>query len=468
VTARYLIRSAQITLGRELVVADVLVADGVIRDIAPRLQVVSPEQALVIEVDAGGAALLPGLHDHHIHLFATAAADSSLRCGPPQVTDREQFAAVLTTAPGTGWLRGIGYDESVAGPLDRVVLDGLIAGRPVRVQHRGGSLWSLNSAAVEALALGDVTEPGVERDATGRPTGRLWRMDHWLRDALATTDNAQPPDLAALGKRLAACGVTGVTDATPGDTTALAEASVRLPQRVWSMGEPHPRLGLAPRKIVIGDHALPGIDELCAAIAASHFEGRPVALHSVTREAIFLLLAAFDEVGAMPGDRIEHAAICPLQAVKRIHAHGLAVVTQPSLLATRGDDYLDNVEAEDVPNLWRFRSLCEAGIAVGMSSDAPYGSVDPWFGIRAAEMRMAPDGRVVGRDDRVPPATALAGYLSPPLAPGASPRTLQVGNSADLVLLDAPLGDILREPSAERVRWTLIGGVTAYLKESLA
>ena len=73
-------------------------------------------------IDARAGALLPGLHDHHIHLAALAAARASVRCGPPDVGSADQLAAILAR-PGRGWLRGIGYHESVAGMLDRAVLD---------------------------------------------------------------------------------------------------------------------------------------------------------------------------------------------------------------------------------------------------------------------------------------------------------------------------------------------------------
>ena len=46
-------------------------------------------------VDAAGGVLLPGLHDHHIHLLALAAARVSVGCGPPGVNDREALAAAL-------------------------------------------------------------------------------------------------------------------------------------------------------------------------------------------------------------------------------------------------------------------------------------------------------------------------------------------------------------------------------------
>ena len=38
-------------------------------------------------IDAAGGALLPGLHDHHIHLLGYAASLNSVRCGPPAVSD---------------------------------------------------------------------------------------------------------------------------------------------------------------------------------------------------------------------------------------------------------------------------------------------------------------------------------------------------------------------------------------------
>ena len=87
-------------------------------------------------LDAAGGALLPGLHDHHLHLFALAAAGASVRCGPPAVRDRAALARALHAArPAAGWIRGIGYHEAVAGDLDRRALDDFLQG-PVRTTQR--------------------------------------------------------------------------------------------------------------------------------------------------------------------------------------------------------------------------------------------------------------------------------------------------------------------------------------------
>lgn len=65
--------------------------------------------------DAHGGALLPGLHDHHIHLAALAASRASIICGPPDVTTEEELEHRVASAPTAGWIRGVGYHESVAG-----------------------------------------------------------------------------------------------------------------------------------------------------------------------------------------------------------------------------------------------------------------------------------------------------------------------------------------------------------------
>ncbi|NED59412.1 amidohydrolase, partial [Streptomyces sp. SID10244] len=101
----------------------------------------------------------------------------------------------------------------MAGTLTRDVLDTTVTDRPVRVQHRSGALWMLNSAACRELGVDTCTLPGVERDAASNATGRLWRMDSWLGDRLGDTSPASPPDLATMSRRAAARGVTGFTEA---------------------------------------------------------------------------------------------------------------------------------------------------------------------------------------------------------------------------------------------------------------
>ncbi|WP_411147710.1 amidohydrolase family protein [Streptomyces sp. A30] len=441
---------------------DCRVRGGVVTEIGRQLRASSEE--LVVRGDGG--ALLPGLADHHLHLAATAARAASLDVS---AASRDGLAALLSEAVAgeDGWVRAVGYDDVAHRDLDRDVLDAWRRTVPVRVQHRSGALWVVNSAGLDRLGARAAVHEGVERDRTGRPTGRLWRADAWLREALG----GRPPSLRPVGARLAAFGVTHVADATPdaGAAEVVADAVRRdeLPQHVMVMAadadvRSHPRLSVGPVKLVVADHALPDLDELAGRMRQAHAGGRPVAVHCVTRTALALTLAAFDQAGGMDGDRVEHCAVADLSAAKELAARGIRVVTQPTLVALRGDDYWARGEPGDRPDLWRYAGLLRAGVRVAPSSDAPYGDPDPWACLRAASERLTPSGRVLGAGERVPARTVLRGMLSPLHDPGGPPREIAVGEPADLVLLDRPLTDALRAPDAGHVRATLIEGRIVY------
>jgi predicted amidohydrolase YtcJ len=464
---------------REVVVdgrlVDVRASGGVIAEIDRRLDARPGDD----EVDGRRGALIPGLHDHHIHLVALAAAERSPFVGPPVVDDAERFAAVLRQAHAAlddgQWLRAIGYHESVAGPIDRWRLDALVPDRPVRVQYRAGGTWVLNTRGLDLIGVADdahgdggaADRPGIER-LDGRPTGRLLGLDRWLRERLPPHP---VPDLAAVGRRLAAYGVTGVTDATPAGSVedfaplvAAAEAGT-LPQRIVVTGAPRlvaadiPRpLGRGPVKIVIEDYALPALDTLVRWMRSARDADRGIAVHAVTRDCLALALEAFGEVGARPGDRIEHGSVVPPDLRAVVASRGLTVVTQPGFVLERGDRYLAAVDPEDVPHLYPCRSLIEAGIPVGGSTDAPYGHPDPWRDVATAIERRTSSGAPLGLREAVAPERALALFLTPLDAPGGAPRRVAVGAPADLCLLDAPLSQVLEAPSSSHVAATVIAG----------
>ena len=85
---------------------------------------------------------------------------------------------------------------------------------------------------------------------------------------------------------------------------------------------------------------------------------RPVAVPCVTRVQLVLALAAPQEVGRRPGDRIEHGAVIPKECLADLR--GLTVVTQPHFVAERAAQYRSEVPAADLPDLWRLRSLLAA------------------------------------------------------------------------------------------------------------
>ncbi|MGE4606510.1 MAG: amidohydrolase family protein [Myxococcota bacterium] len=433
-------------------------------------------------IDAAGGVLLPGLHDHHIHLLALAAAASSVHCGAPQVQSADTLGRALSAASadsaadGRGgsqadWIRGVGYHESVAGPLDRDQLDTWVSSRPLRIQHRTGAMWILNSVGVGRLGLDDgVDLAGVERDVTGRATGRLFDLDAWLRAALGS---AVIPDLEPVGRMLAGCGVTGVTDATATNSAvewnAFADAaqSGALRQRIVAMGQPDLAAGRGPIslgavKVLLTERALIDFDQLVGSIGAAHDVGRSVAIHCVTRAELVFAVSAFDASGARPGDRIEHASVAPPDVLERLARLPLTVVTQPTFLRERGDSYAVDVEPRDRPWLYRGRGFLRMGVPLGGGTDAPYGSADPWRAMAAAVSRRTVCGRVMGESECLSPEQALALFTTPAEAPGGAPRRVAIGERADLCLLDRSWAEARENLDSALVAATISEGTLTF------
>jgi predicted amidohydrolase YtcJ len=124
----------------------------------------------------------------------------------------------------------------------------------------------------------------------------------------------------------------------------------------------------------------------------------------------------------------------------------------------RGDQYLADLPASDLPDLWRGRSLADAGVALAAGTDAPFGSWDPWLAVRAAVRRRTATGHVLGLSEAVPPNTALRWWGGTPAMPGR-PRRLRPGDPADLVVLSSPLAAAIADEQPVPVLATIIGGV---------
>src|ERR1700758_2262128 len=378
---------------------------------------------------AGGGTVLPGLQDHHVHLRSAASALDSFFVGPPGVATKAQLTQLLSNAtPGPdGWIRAVGYHESVAGDLDRTALDAVVRDVPLRIQHRSGALWILNSEALGRVGLGE------------HPDGRLRSADRGWSDALARRET----DLAELGRRITATGVTGITDATP-DLDADDMVSLVVAHR---RGEFRPRPHfLSPGKTILQDDRL-DLDSLTHWIADQHNDGRPVAVHCVTAAQLVVTVAALRAAGSHPQDRIEHAAMVPdenLADLADLAKLGLTVVTQPNFVAERGDQYLADVPAAEHDQLWRVASLLNARVPVALSTDMPFGHGDPWTAMRAAVYRTTLSGAGLNRAECVSALTALTMFLGRPDPPDRA-RTVETGQPGDLGVLTEPPETALAE-----------------------
>ncbi|WP_454787666.1 amidohydrolase family protein [Mycolicibacterium lutetiense] len=390
----------------------------------------SPEPGEEV-LDAASGTVIPGLHDHHLHVHSAAAEQGSIRVGPAEVADVAGLARALAAAVvgSDGWIRAVGYHDAVAGPLDRHLLDRLIPGTPVRVQHRSGVMWTVNSPGLAALGLGD------------HPDGRLRSADRNWSDAL----QRRPARIEELSARLAGYGITGVTDATP--DLQPGDRPTGLRQRVHY---------LAPGKRILHDDGL-DLDALTAWISERHQAGEPVAVHCVTSAQLVVTVAALRAAGSHPADRIEHAAMVPVDCIDDLVALGITVVTQPNFVAERGDQYRTDVPGAEHDQLWRLATLLAAGIPVALSTDAPFGNPDPWAAMRAAVHRRTPRGVVLNPVERISGRRALTLFLGSAGNP-ARPRRVAPGEPGDLCLLAGSPQRVFDALDADLVVATIITG----------
>ncbi|HET6260520.1 amidohydrolase [Pseudonocardia sp.] len=191
--------------------------DAVVRDLA------GPGTAIV---DLGGRRVVPGLIDGHIHAVrAGASFDRELHwTGMPNVQSalKSIQGATATCEPGE-WIRAVGgwhptqFTEGRS--PTREELDGVAPDHPVYLQV----LYEysvLNTAAVQRSGLDRMRQdpPGgvIERDADGRPTGRvsgLGAFSQCLAAMPRRTRDQERASTAAMMRELHAAGLTGLVDA---------------------------------------------------------------------------------------------------------------------------------------------------------------------------------------------------------------------------------------------------------------
>ncbi len=224
-----------------------------------------------------------------------------------------------------------------------------------------------------------------------------------------------------------------------------------------------PRLG-AGMTVRTGITIYPREDARRVVSAIAH-SGRPVATHAVGNEAVAVALDAFAAAGsalhAAGIPRIEHAAFLDRELVSRIADAGAAVVSQPHLTSLSAVEHASSIPGiRYLPHRW----LLDAGVLLAGSSDHPVASFAPLDGIRSAVSRRTRGGRAHEADQCITLDEALVMYTrSAARASGleAARGTLEVGKRADLVVLDAVLGDNEALENA-RVRTTIVGGEIAF------
>ena len=424
-------------------------------------------------IDAKGALLIPGLHDHHTHLIAYAASLASVSCGPPDVFSETDLKSTLHQQAGYHWLRGVGFHETVHPHLDRQWLDTWAPERPIRIQHRSGRLWILNSRGMEIIGDTALGLAPHERERLTSADGRLYDID----ELLGNLTRSDPPPVAQASQQLAAYGVTGINDMTPSNDPGTwhwfseLQSNHDILQKVRMSGIPELsrcqqtlRLSIGETKIHLHDSSLPDFDEFVSTITESHRNQRNIAVHCVTEVELVYTLSALSTAGTLAGDRIEHASVIPPALIEQLNELGLTVVTQPNFVYERGDAYLEDIPSDEHSFLYRTASLVHASVPTAFGTDLPFGHPDPWAAMDAAVRRTTRNGNLLNKSECLTPESALNRFLGELDSP-SSIRNISPGTPADCCLLDVPWQALRNNLSSAHVRTTIRDGELIYSRD---
>ena len=421
--------------GADTGVSAVAIANGVITATGPETEILQYRGANTEIIDCKDRALIPGIVDDHLHLFAAAAARMAADCRPAATPTVESVLSALRESPPRRdcWIRGYGYDDSPLGlgrHLTRYDLDSVEWERPVRVEHRSGHACVMNGAGLAAAGIGRDTPdpPGgtIARDAHGEPTGLLLDMEAWLRQRLEARVEASELRSAIrdLADALLSYGITAVTDAGADNGIdrwrafegLLADGAIplRVTMMVGAGRLDELRLAgfkygdlragglltLGPAKIMFtasSGSMHPDFDTLCRIVAEAHDIGFPVAIHAVEREAVVAsALALMDHPAPIGNDRIEHCGECPPDVAELVAASSAQAVTNTGFLHYDGERYRRTVDSDLLPHLYPAGALDALGVRVSLGSDAPVVEPNPWAAMAAAVERRTAEGHALG------------------------------------------------------------------------
>jgi predicted amidohydrolase YtcJ len=267
--------------------------------------------------------------------------------------------------------------------------------------------------------------------------------------------------------------VTSVTDTSADNdenSLQLFESAINngtLKQQLVLMGNGalpetgHPLISRGALKILLDEASLPSQESLLQHIHSARQQNRTVAFHCVTETEMVFALSTLKQAGSRPGDRIEHASICPNALLPLLQETGVSVVSQPDLLRTRGIQYQQEVAPELHALLYRARFFIDKQIPFALSSDAPYGEANPWQAIHTACQRRNPDNYCFGEQEKLSAEQALRTYFKDPLNLSRE-RKVSPGEAASLCLLKKNWVDTRKDIARTEVRATVINGQPAF------
>lgn len=476
------------------------------------------------EVDLGGAWVLPGLTDSHIHFtgYARSLREVSLEGTASLEEALERVRDKVSTLQPGEWVLGGNWDYNRwegRMPPEKRSLDAVAPGNPAMLHSRDHhSVW-VNSRALELA--------GITADTADPPGGSIVRLpggnepSGWLKeqaqalvyDAVDRSGDAFLDLILEAFPHALARGITSIHDFDGRDAIdAYRElhAAGELPLRVyksvplgsldWALGEGI-RTGqgdewcrFGPVKMftdgALGSHSaamlepyagepdnrgieVTPLDDLRELIPRASKGGLACALHAIGDRAIRNALDGFESArsqgaGAGLRHRIEHVQHPHPDDIQRLAALDVIASCQP---IHQTSDMLTAdrlLGPERARHSYAWRSLLDSGAWLAFGSDCPVESLDPWLGLHAAVTRQR-DGEPEGGwypEERLTAEAAVRAYTEGAAWASGEEELkgrLSAGMLADFILLsNNPLECPPEDILNVHVLATYVGGHEAY------
>jgi predicted amidohydrolase YtcJ len=125
-------------------------------------------------------------------------------------------------------------------------------------------------------------------------------------------------------------------------------------------------------------------EELQRRVKLADEKGFSIAIHTIGDRSTDVVLDALAMTSDPSMHRIEHAMILSDEQIARIRTMRVSVTMQPEFRLRFLHAYKRQLGDERASKLKRMRSLINAGVPLGLSSDMPIVPGNPWDGIRMA------------------------------------------------------------------------------------
>ena len=426
-------------------------------------------------IDAGGARVLPGFNDSHVH-FVTGGLqlDSvDLRDAATPAEFARRIGERAARTPAGEWMLGGDWDDQLwsppALPTARLI-DAVTPATPVFVNRFDEHMALANSVAMKLAGVTSATPdpPGgvIVRDTAGQLTGifkdAAMGLIYRVIPPLSRDRRVQAVKRALA--HAASLGVTSLRDMgpDPADLALYAELAERgeLTARIstapfetqWDdqaklgirrgFGTPLLRLGAvkgfadgslgsttayffepytdAPAtRGLLADEMIP-LDGMRTRLSGADAAGLQLCIHAIGDRAISIVLDLFADVDRANGPRdrrfrIEHAQHVAPKDFERFARLNVIAAVQPYHAIDDGRWAERRIGPERIKTTYPFRTFLDRHVRIALGSDWPVAPLSPLWGIYAAATRATLDGKHPGGwvpEQKISVEEAVSGYTA--------------------------------------------------------